>query len=204
MQYVETLQEQLADLRSAGAKRIPSDLLDQYEQHVDNISRQLGPAKLPSYCRPPASGTKATPPSGMKEGNSNSPAGGAVAGEHGSAAQAPQSEGVKERAALNQRPALGNLTSDTKEVIDRQQNLQDDLTDEMVELAAGLKRNAQAMQQSVTQRGVLLEETDESIERNLASAQKSVKRAKEEHTRLTRAVGYTAAPRFRANPNTEL
>lgn len=61
--------------------------------------------------------------------------------------------------------------------------LQDDLTDEMVELAAGLKRNAQAMQQSVTQRGVLLEETDESIERNLAAAQKSVKRAKEEHTR---------------------
>ena len=58
------------------------------------------------------------------------------------------------------------------------------MTDEMVELAAGLKRNAQAMQQSVAQRGTLLEETDESIERNLAAAQRSVKRAKEEHTRL--------------------
>lgn len=149
--------------------------------------------------------------------------------EHASASQTPQSEGVQERAVRNQSPALGTLSMDTKEVIDRQQNLQvgtctlewiclsalawllphfdcissssatqvlcsgaedvqcatmqDDLTDDMVELAAGLKRNAQAMQQSVAQRGTLLEETDESIERNLAAAQKSVKRAKEEHTR---------------------
>lgn len=62
--------------------------------------------------------------------------------------------------------------------------VQDNLTDEMVALAAGLKRNAQAMQQSVAQRGTLLEETDETIEKNLAAAQTSVKRAKEEHTRL--------------------
>ena len=60
---------------------------------------------------------------------------------------------------------------------------QDTLTDEMVTLAAGLKRNAQAMQQSVTQRGALLEDTDAAIEHNLAATKKSVKRSKEEHKR---------------------
>lgn len=61
--------------------------------------------------------------------------------------------------------------------------VQDDLTDEMVGMAARLKSTAQAMQQKVAERGTLLEETDESIERNLAAAQKSVKQAKEQHTR---------------------
>ena len=40
-----------------------------------------------------------------------------------------------------------------------------------------------AMQQSVAKRGELLEDTDESIERNLAMQQQSVKRSKEEYRR---------------------
>ena len=50
-------------------------------------------------------------------------------------------------------------------------------------MSAALKRNALAMQQSVANRGALLEETDESIERNLAMQQQSVKRSKEEYRR---------------------
>ena len=50
-------------------------------------------------------------------------------------------------------------------------------------MSAALKRNARAMQQSVAKRGELLEDTDESIERNLAMQQQSVKRSKEEYRR---------------------
>ena len=50
-------------------------------------------------------------------------------------------------------------------------------------MSAALKRNAIAMQQSVAARGELLEDTDESIERNLAMQQQSVKRSKEEYRR---------------------
>lgn len=39
--------------------RIPSDLFGDYERHVDGISRLLGPAKLPSYCKPPDTGNHA-------------------------------------------------------------------------------------------------------------------------------------------------
>lgn len=53
----------------------------------------------------------------------------------------------------------------------------------MVTLAAKLKQNAQAMEQSVTRRGALMEETDERMENNLAAAQQSVKRSKEEYKR---------------------
>ena len=60
----------------------------------------------------------------------------------------------------------------------------------MVTLAAGLKRNAQAMQQAVDKRGILLEDTDAAIEHNLAATKKSVKRSKDEHKRCAlHAVG---------------
>lgn len=61
--------------------------------------------------------------------------------------------------------------------------MQDTLTDDMVSLAAGLKRNAQAMEQAVAKRGTLLEETDTAIEHNLAATKKTVKRSKEEYKR---------------------
>ena len=60
---------------------------------------------------------------------------------------------------------------------------QETLTDELLGMSAALKRNAMAMQQSVAKRGELLEDTDESIEHNLAMQQQSVKRSKEEYRR---------------------
>ncbi len=61
--------------------------------------------------------------------------------------------------------------------------MQDTLTEEMVGLAAGLKRNARAMEAAVTKRGVLLADTDAAVEHNLAATKKSVKRSKEEYKR---------------------
>lgn len=60
---------------------------------------------------------------------------------------------------------------------------QESLTDELLGMSAALKRNALAMQQSVTNRGALLEDTDESIERNLAMQKQSVRKSKEEYKR---------------------
>ena len=60
---------------------------------------------------------------------------------------------------------------------------QDSLTDELLGMSAALKRNALAMQQGVANRGAILEETDDSIERNLAMQQQSVKKSKEEYRR---------------------
>lgn len=53
--------------------------------------------------------------------------------------------------------------------------LQDDLTEELVSLAAGLKRNAAAMQAAVSSRGRLLEDADVALEANLAAAKRSSK-----------------------------
>lgn len=55
---------------------------------------------------------------------------------------------------------------------------QDSLTDEMVALAAGLKRNAQAMQQAVKRREGLLDQTEDAVEDSLAQAQRSSKESK--------------------------
>ena len=61
---------------------------------------------------------------------------------------------------------------------------QESLTDELLGMSAALKRNALAMQQSVANRGAVLEETDDFIEHNLAMQQQSVKKSKEEYRRL--------------------
>lgn len=61
--------------------------------------------------------------------------------------------------------------------------MQESLTDELLGMSAALKRNALAMQQGVANRGAILEETDDSIERNLAMQQQSVKKSKEEYRR---------------------
>lgn len=56
--------------------------------------------------------------------------------------------------------------------------MQDTLTEELVGLAAGLKRNAAAMQTAVADRGRLLEDADLALERNLEGAKQSAKQSK--------------------------
>ena len=56
--------------------------------------------------------------------------------------------------------------------------LQDSLTDEMVALAAGLKKNAEAMKLAVARREGLLGETEDAVEDSLVKAKKSSKESK--------------------------
>ena len=52
------------------------------------------------------------------------------------------------------------------------------MTEELVGLAAGLKHNAAAMQNAVSNRGHLLEEADAALDANLAAAKRSSKDSK--------------------------
>ena len=56
--------------------------------------------------------------------------------------------------------------------------MQDALTEEMVGLAAQLRRNAQAMQESVRRRGDTLDSTEDAINTSLSQAQRSSKASK--------------------------
>lgn len=42
--------------------RISANLLSDYDEQVDSIAKQLGPAKLPLYCRPLLNGKNAAKP----------------------------------------------------------------------------------------------------------------------------------------------
>lgn len=56
--------------------------------------------------------------------------------------------------------------------------MQESLTEEMVALAAGLKKNAEAMKQAVARREGLLSETEDAVEDSLVKAKKSSKESK--------------------------
>lgn len=61
--------------------------------------------------------------------------------------------------------------------------MQDTLTDEMVGLAAGLKRNAAAMEGAVRERGRLLDGAETMLDGNLHGTQRSVRESKAVRTR---------------------
>lgn len=60
---------------------------------------------------------------------------------------------------------------------------QDTLTDEMLGLAAGLKRNAAAMEGAVRERGRLLDTAETMLDGNLHGTQRSVRESKAVRTR---------------------
>lgn len=66
--------------------------------------------------------------------------------------------------------------------------MQDTLTDEMVGLAAGLKRNAAAMEGAVRERGRLLDSAETMLDGNLHGTQRSVRESKAVRTRRAEGV----------------
>ena len=66
--------------------------------------------------------------------------------------------------------------------------MQDTLTDEMVGLAAGLKRNAAAMEGAVRERGRLLDGAETMLDGNLHGTQRSVRESKAVRTRRAEGV----------------
>ncbi len=56
--------------------------------------------------------------------------------------------------------------------------MQENLTDQLVPMAAALRRNAQAMEQAVSERGALLEDSETVLDGNVAAAGRAVKESK--------------------------
>ena len=65
--------------------------------------------------------------------------------------------------------------------------MQESITDELRDLAAGLRRNAEAMQRSVQDRGEVLYEAEDYIDGNVAGVKKSSQAAKTVHSRYVQS-----------------
>ena len=74
------------------------------------------------------------------------------------------------------RAAVKALTLEDEAELRRQRAIQEGLTDEMSELATGLKRNAVALEQGLQSSNRALENVESRLERNVAGVKSSVKR----------------------------
>jgi len=74
------------------------------------------------------------------------------------------------------RAAVKALTLEDEAELRRQRAIQEGLTDEMSELATGLKRNAVALEQGLQSSSKALENVESRLERNVAGVKSSVKR----------------------------
>ena len=74
------------------------------------------------------------------------------------------------------RAAVKALTLEDEAELRRQRAIQEGLTDEMSELATGLKRNAVALEQGLQSSNKALEKVESRLERNVVGVKSSVKR----------------------------
>ena len=140
---------------------------DAYAARVDRVEASLRPHRRPDYClgsssqaewrpyKPPADVASTTPRQRKRPGAGSNP------GPHG------RSEGVK-------------LTEDGQAALRRQRDLQEGLTDEMVDLAGSIRANAAAMERSLHQSRRELDQAETNLEKNL----RGVKSANERQTKL--------------------
>ncbi|KAK9841144.1 hypothetical protein WJX74_000690 [Apatococcus lobatus] len=142
--YVETLQEQLADLKlTSEARSRPEDYASYDRQAVPHQPRQ----------------PRVMPPEKLA---------------HRMERHSPQ----QSAAALN---------ADTRQLLGRQDHLQDAMIDEMADLAASLKNNVLGIENSVKTRGQLLEDTETALEHSAAGAKQSNQQAKTVRTKSSRS-----------------
>ena len=74
------------------------------------------------------------------------------------------------------RRAPIKLTADDESELRRQRAIQEGLTDEMTELASGLKANALALERGLGRSTAMLEEIETRLERNVAGARQTTRR----------------------------
>jgi SNARE protein 1 len=115
---------------------VPADALAGYKRRTEALAASLRPAARPPYLRAPVSRPVAAPSLASAAAAASSAA--AAGGFRGAQ---PQPEAST--SALRRRAAVPS--AETAAVLRRHAALQEDLTDELVDMAAGLKRNALAM-----------------------------------------------------------
>ena len=161
-QHVEAMRGLLVQVRAHDPAAA-----DAYAARVDRVEASLRPHRRPDYClgsssqaewrpyKPPADVASTTPRQRKRPGAGSNP------GPHG------RGEGVK-------------LTEDGQAALRRQRDLQEGLTDEMVDLAGSIRANAEAMERSLHQSRRELDQAETNLEKNL----RGVKSANERQTKL--------------------
>ncbi|KAI3435499.1 hypothetical protein D9Q98_001565 [Chlorella vulgaris] len=184
--YVETLQEQLSDLETSAGSRVPRQLMQQYNAHVEALANQLEKAEVPAYCTITRASV-ALPQQQQQQQRSPAVAGGAPA------AMAPP-VAVARTPQLPSRPAArlppepdirrdAARKSDGGGRLQTQQQLHEDLTEELAGLAAQLKSSTQAIEGKLKERGQLLDGTEAALDTSLQKTRESKDKAAAVHKR---------------------
>mmetsp|Transcript_36271 Transcript_36271/g.102514 ORF Transcript_36271/g.102514 Transcript_36271/m.102514 type:complete len:266 (+) Transcript_36271:132-929(+) len=156
--YVETLQEQLADLTASSSAGVDPLVLHWYEEHVGALLKELTPPNLPAYCRPTSKLERLTSHTGQDVPSCNR--GSELRSNLASAAAALS---ISAKAA---RQDAGPADSALKSRMDMHRNLQESLIDDMADLAKGLKSSTMAVEEHMKKRNALLDTADAGLTRS--------------------------------------
>ena len=207
-QYIETLQEQLADLEDSG--RIHPTTLDNYRQRIGTLSSLLKRAEISDLCRilapfqnsststaaAAAAGPSSTAPSAPNATNEPAPKPSIRPTLPVAAVTVPKPAPTttKEgKTAIAPPPALKPIAlSDTaKTKLSNQGRVQEALTDELADLAAAMKTNTLAMEAKVKERGTLLDGTEAALDKSATETKTAAARATVAHRRGRRNFCFT-------------
>jgi unconventional SNARE in the endoplasmic reticulum protein 1 len=177
------LQEQLADLESYGDK-VGRDAMQQYRQHVEVVVSQLKKATPAPYAALVAAvaatsrqdedyvaSAPALPRHAVTPPAQTAPP------ERRDSPAAAAAATTTSKAAPSTTPQAPKISEATKTRLATQSRLQEDLTDELVGLAAALKTNTLAMEDKVRHRGTLLESAEGALDKSAAATKRSAARA---------------------------
>ncbi|PNW71770.1 hypothetical protein CHLRE_16g678452v5 [Chlamydomonas reinhardtii] len=201
--YVDTLREQLSDLR-AQQEELGLDVarLELYDAHVKAVAAAVPKVQLPAYCQNLVTGgaSMAVAAAAAAAAASSSGAAGAGAGVAGAKVLQPPAPFFKPPVARpgvvstasgskagkdtagssggNGReeavPGTAGLSAAAADRLRGAEAAQALLTDELAELTAALKANAVGMSAAVAERGRLLDATDTALGESLAATKKNV------------------------------
>lgn len=149
-QHVEAMRAMLAEVRAHDATAA-----DRFKKRIDKIEASLQPYKRPSYCM--ATSQVEWQP-------------------YQRPAPPPRATGARRGGKTGVGKEKVSLSEQGQRALKQQQHLQEGLTDELVELAAGIKANNLAMEGSLKESARALDHVEGRLEKNLGAAKTAVGR----------------------------
>lgn len=160
LQYVDALQEQLADLEDSGT--VAPAMAQQYRQRLRSLSSKLEKPHIEPYCILP-----------LKPELQNIRLAAATATE----------KQATHRAPINVIPPPVELSGSAQQKLKEQANLQDNIAEDLLGLTQALKSNTLAMEGKLRERGDLLESTEDALDKSVVGARESAAKAGKIHKR---------------------
>lgn len=191
-QYVDTLQEQLADLEDSG--KIKAAVFDHYRQQVRSIASQLQKPDLPSYClsinpqqQPPAAAMPIIPPAPLIRPQQQPQGHKHVTSTSKKPTNTTNDKELKVKVQDSTKtttsPSELRLSDKAKTQLISEHAIQDNIADELLGLTAALKTNTLAMEGKLKERGELLDTTEEALDKSVTGAKASAGKATALHKR---------------------